>query len=79
MEEDMTQCQELLLSRYQKKIKDKRDEMTMLAVGMGAHSFEFEDEIIQFLNDHPEATIQELGEYAKPFFPELEITDDEED
>lgn len=38
---------------------------------MGAKEFGFEDEIIEYLNAHPHATLQDLDSYAKPFFPEI--------
>lgn len=79
MGQGMTECQERLLEKYAGKAESKRDEMALLAVGMGANSFGFEAEIMDFLEKYPKATLQELEEYAKQFFPEIEISDDEED
>lgn len=78
MNDNPTPCQELLLKRYLDTIASKEDEMILLAVGMGANSFGFEGEIMDFLRNNPEATLQELDEYAEQFFPELEIVDDGE-
>lgn len=78
MSQEMTECQKMLVRKYADKIGNKSDEMIILAVGMGANSFGFEAEIMGFLRNHPEATLQELDEYASQFFPELEIVDDDE-
>ena len=75
----MTECQKLLLEKYAGKVESKRDEMALLAVGMGAKSFEFEQEVVDFLRSHPSAPLEELAEYAEQFFPEIVISDDEDD
>jgi len=79
MSQEMTECQKMLVRKYADKIESKSDEMVLLAVGMGANSFNFEQEIMEFLSQRPEATLQELDEYARRFFPEIEIVDDELD
>lgn len=74
----MTECQKMLIDRYVKEDcpVSKKDRMILLGVGMGAKEFGFEDEIIAYLNAHPNATLKELDEYAEPFFPEIVIEDD---
>jgi len=78
MVQEMTECQKLLLKKYAGKAESKRDEMALLAVGMGANSFGFEVEIMDFLEKYPKATLQELEEYAEQFFPEIEIVNDDD-
>ena len=79
MSQEMTESQKMLLRKYAGKIESKSDEMILLTVGMGANAFGFEQEISEFLSQHPEATFQALYKYAEQFFPELEIVDDELD
>lgn len=68
----MTQLQQMLIEKYAKDgPASKADSMILLSVGMGAKEFGFEDEIIEYLNAHPHATLQDLDSYAKPFFPEI--------
>lgn len=72
MKNSLTKLQQMLAERY---IKDgalsKQDSMILLAVGMGAKEFGFEGEIIEYLRSHPYATLQELDDFAAPFFPEI--------
>ena len=72
----MTQCQQMLLDKY--KVNSEEDKMIMMAVGIGAKEYDFEEEVMEFLTSHPEATLKELYDFAKPFFPELVIVDDDE-
>lgn len=73
----MTQLQQMLIDRYAKNgPKSKQDSMILLSVGMGAKELGFEDEIIKYLNDHPDATLEDLDKYAEPFFPEIVIDED---
>lgn len=73
----MTRLQQMLIDKYPPEgVERKADEMVLLAVGMGAKEFGFEDEIIAYLEDHPSATLQELDAFAKPFFPEIVIEED---
>lgn len=68
----MTQLQQMLTHRYAPNgPKSKNDSMILLSVGMGAREFGFEDEIMEYLHTHPQATLEELEEFADPFFPEI--------
>lgn len=79
MEHSLTECQKILIDRYLDGLESKKDEMMFLRVGMGANSFGFEDEIMKYLDAHPDATLQELDEYAEQFFPELVVDGEEDD
>lgn len=76
MKHNLTKCQKRLLDRYLNKVQSKEDRMFLLTVGMGANNFGFEEEIMEYLDAHPDATLQELDEYAAQFFPELVVEDD---
>lgn len=76
MQQELTQGQKMLMDRYFDKVQSDEDRMILLSVGMGANSFGFEDEIMAYLDAHPDATLQELDEYAEQFFPELVVEDD---
>lgn len=77
MKNGLTELQQMLVERY---VKDgplsKQDSMILLAVGMGAKEFGFEDEIMAYLETHPYATLKELDDFADPFFPELVVEED---
>jgi len=80
MQEELTKCQKMLEERYLDKLKSKEDDTIYLSIGMGANSFGFEEEIMEYLEAHPDATLQELDQYAEQFFPELVVEgDDDED
>ena len=75
--EIVTRLQQMLIEKYAKDgPASKEDSMILLSVGMGAKEFDFEDEIIAYLDKHPNATLKELDEYAEPSFPEIVIEDD---
>lgn len=72
MRNGLTKLQQMLVERY---VKDgplsKQDSMILLAVGMGAKEFGFEEETIEYLRSHPYATLHELDVFTEPFFPEI--------
>lgn len=77
MKDELTKCQQMLIDRYGKAGPvNKQDRMVLLAVGMGAKEFGFEKEIMEYLQSHPYATLQDLDAFAEPFFPEIVIEDD---
>lgn len=72
MKNSLTKLQQMLVDRYIKNEPvSKQDSMILLAVGMGAREFRFEEEVIEYLNSHPHATLQELDAFAEPFFPKI--------
>ena len=77
MKNGLTKLQKILVERYVKEGPlSKQESMILLAVGMGAKEFGFEEEIIEYLQSHPSATLQELDDFAEPFFPEIVEEDD---
>ncbi len=78
MAEEFTEYQKLLLDRYLEDSLTERERGILIGVGIGPKEFGFEDEMMDFLHNNPDATLQELDEYAKQFFPEIEIVDDDE-
>ena len=72
----MTQLQQMLSEKYAKDgPASKEASMILLSVGMGAKEFGFEEEVMEYLRSHPDATLQELDAFAAPFFPELVMED----
>lgn len=75
----MTQLQRILIDKYAPNgPKCKQGRMALLSIGMGAREYGFENEILEYLKVHPYATLRELEDFAEPFFPEIEIVDDDE-
>lgn len=72
----MTQLQQMLIEKYAENgPASKEDSMILRSVGMVAREFGLEEEIIEYLRSHPDATLQELYAFAAPFFPELVMED----
>ena len=72
MKNGLTKLQQMLVDRYAPNgLKSKEDSATLLFVGIGAREFGFEEEIMEYLDSHPHATLQELDAFSEPFFPEI--------
>lgn len=75
----MTAYQKQLLDKYLPNAKNGHERGILLALGLAPKHFEMEDEMLQYINAHPDATISELDEYMLSILPPLEIVDDEDD
>lgn len=79
MQGKISEYQQALLDRYSAKTRTHEEKMLLVEVGIGPKEYGFEDEMMEYLRSHPNASLEELQKYAEPFFPELEIVDDEEE
>lgn len=79
MEENVSEYQKLLLDRYSTKVKTYQEKMLLVEVGIGPKEYGFEDEMLEYLRSHPNASIQAVQKYAEPFFPEMQIVDDDQE
>lgn len=75
---DLTEYQQLLMDRYAGTAQGKFEEGCLISLLLGPKEYGFEEEMMGYLNDHPDAPIVELYEYSDQFFPELEVVDDDE-
>lgn len=78
MKEEVSAYQQLLLDRYSAKVETYEEKMLLIEIGIGPKEYGFEDEMMEYLRNHPNASLQEVQNYAEPFFPELEIVDDDD-
>ncbi len=78
MKKRLTEYQQLLMDRYAGTGKSDYERTCLISLLLGPTEYDFEDEMLEYLKAHPNASIQELDDYAAPFFPELEIVDDDE-
>lgn len=79
MQGKISEYQQLLLDRYSTKAETHEEKMLLVEVGIGPKEYGFEDEMMEYLRSHPNASLRELQQYAEPFFPELEIVEDWEE
>lgn len=75
---NLTEYQQLLMDRYAGTAQSKFEEGCLISLLLGPKEYGFEEEMMGYLNDHPDASIVELDEYSDQFFPELEVVDDDE-
>ena len=74
---NLTEYQQLLMDRYAGTAKSKFEEGCLISLLLGPKEYGFENEMLGYLNDHPDASIVELDKYSDQFFPEIEIVDDD--
>ena len=70
MGEEFTEYQNLFFDRFLTGKKDS-EIGRMFALCAGPKVFGFEKEMLEYLQSHPHATLQELEDFAAPFFPEI--------
>lgn len=75
MDEVFTEYQQLLLDKFLPSMREK-DIGLLFALGAGPKEFGFEQEMLDYLKAHPNATLQELEDFATPLFPEIVIEDE---
>lgn len=75
MEDGLTEYQQRLVDRYLPHVKETEKGL-LFGLAAGPKEFGFENEMLAFLMENPEATLSEIEEYAEQFFPELVVEDD---
>lgn len=78
MSHEVNAYQQLLLDRYLDMAKNEQDRGVLIGLGIGPKEYGFEGEMLEYLEKHPDATLQELDDYAAGFYPELIVEDDDE-
>lgn len=72
MDKELTEYQQLLLDKFLPTMQEQ-DKGLLFALGAGPKEFGFEQDVLNYLKTHPHATLQELNDFASPFFPEIVI------
>lgn len=79
MREELTKVQKVLVEQFWPRAKTKTEQDILTVLGLGAKSSNIEEDVLAFVSEHPDATIQELGARFLSDERPLELTDDEED
>lgn len=74
----MTEYQKLLMNRHNLPGLNKLDKMLLDALCEIPGEDGFEDEMLIWLKEHPNADLQEIATYMNNFLEPLEIVDDDE-
>ncbi len=76
---EMTQVQKMLVEQFWPHANTKAEQDILTVLGLGAKSSGIEEDVLAFVSEHPDASIQELGAQFLPDECPLEIVDDELD
>lgn len=68
---------DLIAEKYD-DIADTRQKGLLRFMSVAVQEYGHEDDILQYLKEYPDATVDELDEYAATFWPPVEIVDDDE-
>ena len=74
----MKEYQSILMDRYSNSGLDKLDKMLLADMCAIPSANGFEEEMLDWLNEHPNASLQEVARFEGSFLTLLEIVDDGE-
>lgn len=74
----MRKYQKILMERYDRSSLDKLDKMLLDDMCTIPSENGFEEEMLEWLEEHPNATLQEVAAYEDSFLEPLEIVGDDE-
>lgn len=74
----MKEYQSILMDRYDNSGLDKLDKMLLADMCAIPCENGFEEEMLDWLNEHPNASLQEVARFEASFLTPLEIVDDDE-
>ena len=77
--EHESEYQELLMERYEHLAVDKLDKSTLRALYNDPQREGYEDEMLDWMKEHPDATFEELIHFDFSFYEPLEIVDDDDE
>lgn len=76
--EQESEYQKILMERYGHLAKDKLDRTALRALYNDPQREGYEDEMLEWIKEHPDATFDELIHFDFSFYDPLEIVDDDE-
>ena len=76
--EQESEYQKILMERYAPLAKDKLDRTALRALYNDPQEEGYEDEMLEWVKAHPDATFDELLHFDFSFYEQLEIVDDDE-
>lgn len=74
----MKEYQKILMDRYGHLQSDKMDRLLLESMCTFPSKYEFEDEMLDWLKEHPDAGLQEVAAFEDSFLTPLEIVDDDD-
>lgn len=78
MQKNESRYQKLLMERYGTLPLDKLDKIALRALYNDPGEDGHEEEVLEWMESHPEASFQELLKYNSSFYSPLEIVEDDE-
>lgn len=76
--EHESEYQKLLMERYGHFVVDKLDKSTLRALYNDPQEEGYEDDMLEWMKEHPDATFDELIHFDFSFYEPIEIVDDED-
>lgn len=76
--EQESEYQKILMERYESQVKDKLDQTALRALYNDPQWEGYEDEMLEWVKAHPDATLEELLRFDFSFYEPLEIVDGDE-
>ena len=78
MRKPVTEYQKLLQKKYGNKYQDKDEgEEFYTYMFLAPGQYDVEEDVIEFINSHPDATIEELLEFVDTVIPNIEVVDED--
>lgn len=78
MKEEMNQVQKMLIEQFWPHANTKAKQDILTVLGLGAKVSGIEEDVLSFVLEHPDVSVQELGAQFLPDECPLEIVDDDE-
>lgn len=79
MENEDTEYQKLIFERYLDQLETDKDRGNMISLVLSPTQHGYEQEMLEWLNAHPDATFQEAVAREEELRPPIEIYDDEDE
>ncbi len=73
-----TEYQKILMERYATMAKDKLDRAALRALYTDPKENGYEDEMLDWVNSHPDATLDDLIRFDFSHYEPMEVVDDDE-
>ena len=77
--EHESEYRKLLMERYEHLAVNKLDKSTLRALYNDPQEEGYEDEMLEWMKEHPDATFEELIHFDFSFYEPLEIVDDDDE
>ncbi|MCI9187211.1 MAG: hypothetical protein HFF33_07645 [Oscillospiraceae bacterium] len=73
-----SEYQKIMVERYQPLTLDQSDKLLFNALCNDPQKYGYEEEMLAWIKEHPDASLQEVAAYDFSFYEPIEIVDDED-